>query len=77
MVEKEWREFCLKCFGNVGEAQCRDLRRTFYGGASAVYFLMLRMFDPGEEPTEADLQKMRDLQAELYDFNNEVKAGRA
>jgi hypothetical protein len=77
MIEKEWRKFCLACFGDISEQQYTDLRRTFYGGASAMYFSLLSMLDPGDEPTDADLQKMRDLHAELHKFNEDVKAGLA
>jgi hypothetical protein len=77
MIEKQWREFCLACFGNISEQQYIDLRRAFYGGASALYFSIMRMLDPGDKPTEADLEKMHAMQAELYAFNEEVKAGRA
>lgn len=55
MIEKQWREFCLACFGDIGEQQYIDLRRTFYGGALALYFVILGMLDPGQEPTEADV----------------------
>ncbi len=77
MIEQEWKKFCLACFGNISDQQYIDLRRTFYGGASAVFFALMSMLDPGDEPTEADLQRMRDLHAELHKFNDDVKAGRA
>ena len=77
MIEQQWKAFCLACFGDISEQQYIDLRRTFYGGASTTYFAIISMLSPGDEPTEADLQKMRDLHAELQAFNDEVKAGRA
>jgi hypothetical protein len=79
MIEKEWLDFCRKCFGNISHQQYIDLRRTFYGGAAALYGLQMRLLDPsaGDEPTEQDLQMMRGLRTELDHFNEEVKAGRA
>lgn len=77
MIESEWKKFCLACFGNISEQQYIDLRRTFYGGASALFFLFMNMLEPGEEPTEADLTRITALRAELFAFNEEVKAGKA
>jgi hypothetical protein len=77
VIEAEWKEFCLACFGNLSEQQYIDLRRTFYGGASALYFALMKMLDPGAEPTDADLAKMRAFHVELTAFNEDVKAGKA
>lgn len=78
MIEQEWRKFCLACFGNLSnQQQYIDLRRTFYGGASMTYFYVMTKLDPGDEPTEADLQRIRDFHNELVAFNDAVKAGEA
>jgi len=77
MLESEWKKFCLACFGNVGEQQYIDLRRTFYGGASALFFVFMNLLEPGVEPTEGDLERVTALQQELMKFNEDVKAGRA
>lgn len=77
MIEEEWKKFCLACFGNIGEQQYIDLRRTFYGGASALFFVFMNLLEPGAEPTEGDLEKVTALQKELKSFNEDVKSGRA
>jgi hypothetical protein len=77
VIEEEWKKFCLACFGNISDQQYIDLRRTFYGGASALYFALMKMLDPGIEATEADLEKMRAFHGELAAFNEDVKAGKA
>jgi hypothetical protein len=66
LLANEFATFCKACFG-----------RTFYGGASAVYFLLLARVSPGDEPTEADIDLMRGLQRELGAFVESVKAGKA
>lgn len=76
-IEMEWRRFCLACFGDIGTQQYIDLRRTFYGGAAALFGLFMNMLDPGEEPTEADLTRISALQAEILAFNEAVKNGRS
>jgi len=76
-IEAEWKKFCVACFGDISDQQYIDLRRTFYGGVSALYLLLMRMLDPGDEPTEADLAKMRSIHNELMAFNEAVKTGKA
>lgn len=77
MIEGEWKAFCLACFGDISEQQYIDLRRTFYGGASALFFIFMSVLEPGEEPTEGDLEKITALQNEILSFNKDVKAGKA
>lgn len=76
-IEVEWLKFCLACFGDIEPQQYIDLRRTFYGGAAAFYGLLMSELDPGEEPTEEDMDKMASLHNELIAFNDAVKAGKA
>jgi hypothetical protein len=77
-IDKEWQGFVKACFPpDLDPVQLIDLRRTFYGGASALYGMIMQCLSPGDEPTEADLQMMRDIQTELQDFNEMVKAGKA
>lgn len=76
-IDHMWREFCLKCFANISHEQYIDLRRTFYGGASALFFLMMRYLDSGDEVTEHDMAMMHNLKDEIYSFNEDVKAGKA
>jgi hypothetical protein len=52
------------------EIQIKETRQAFYAGAS-ILFTVLTMpgvLDPGDEPTDADMQKMADLQAEIDAF---------
>lgn len=76
-IEKEWRKFCLACFGNISDQQYIDLRRTFYGGVSSLLSVQLNQLEPGDDATESDLAMMHSIQDELIYFNDEVKAGRA
>ncbi len=76
-IEKEWRKFCLACFGNISDQQYIDLRRTFYGGIAALLSVQLNQLEGGDEATENDLAMMHSIQDELIYFNDEVKAGRA
>ena len=75
LIEKEFEEFCLACFGDIGEQQYIDLRRTFYAGASALYFLVMNKLSDGSEITKDDLALMLSIHREIHQFNEDVKAG--
>lgn len=58
-------------------AQVTECRRAFYAGVEVLLRTIMRNLDPGDEPTEADMQRMADLEAELQAFVRDVEAGRA
>jgi hypothetical protein len=75
-LRHEWEEFSKAVFvRGMSAQQLTDLRRTFYGGASAMYFAVLRHLSPGDEVTESDLDFMMGLRKELHEFNEAVKRG--
>jgi hypothetical protein len=76
-IEEEWKKYCLACFGNISDQQYIDLRRTFYGGASALFFVFMGLLEPGLEPTAGDVERVTMLQNELLRFNQDVTDGKA
>lgn len=75
MIQKKFEKFSLACFGDIGKQQYTDLRRTFFAGASAFYFLEMHYMSAGDEPTEEDMNLMRGLHQEIHEFNAAVKRG--
>lgn len=59
------------------EIQVQEMRRAFYAGAAHLLGSVMRVLDPGSEPTERDLFQMQAIQNELDHFMSEVRAGRA
>lgn len=57
------------------EVQVTESRRAFYAGAGALFSLLLVVLDPGEEPTEHDLDRVTGLYDELKEFNRAVARG--
>lgn len=55
---------------DAGEVQINETRQAFYAGASILFTALTSpgMLDPGTEETEADMQTMADLQAEINEF---------
>lgn len=54
-----------------------EARRAFYAGAECLLVGVMRMLDPGSDPTDADLARMEALVAELKAFARDVAEGRA
>lgn len=55
--------------------QVQECRRAFYAGAHALFQHIMRNFETGEEPTDADLRMMDEIDAELKAFALSVKRG--
>lgn len=76
-IEKLWADFRRKVVPIAAPpVQVTEMRRAFYAGAGALFSELIRMLDPGTEPTEADLRKMDAIAMELEQFFAEVKAGK-
>lgn len=76
-INNEWlnyrRDVMPKGAPDVQYIECR---RAFMAGAEACYRVIMRMLEPGQEATDADLRKMAELDAELRQFAIDVKEGR-
>ena len=53
------------------------MRRAFYAGAESILFRVINALAPDDEPTEADLEIMNNLEQELQEFAKRVKEGLA
>jgi hypothetical protein len=73
--QREFDLFCLACFGDITAQQYLDMRRTFFGGATALLGAAMRALSPGGDVTEADLAMVRTLRDEIIEFNAAVKRG--
>lgn len=78
LMAEQWSEFETKILPkNCGPVQRREMRRAFYAGAHAILFRVIELLAPETEPTAEDLQIMTDLNAELKEYAEDLKAGRA
>ncbi len=55
----------------AGQDQVTAMRVAFFSGASLVFDVLMAALDDGEEPTDADMQRMSALEAELSRFQVE------
>lgn len=52
--------------------QVKETKQAFYSGASVLFYKILNILDPGEEPTEKDLMVMDDIKAEIDRFGERL-----
>lgn len=67
-IEKGWDSYVKLLPPACSPVQIKETRQAFYGGAAILFEALMRMLDPGQEPTDADMQRMSDIQKELHDF---------
>ena len=53
-------------------AQLAEIRQGYYSGAAVLFQTLMLSLDTDEEPTEADMQRMASLQAEIDEFGLEL-----
>jgi hypothetical protein len=77
-IGKEWDSYRKHLIPkDASTVQIVESRRAFYAGAQSLLAIIVKMLDPGTDPTEADLRKMGEIDQELKDFCEDVKRGRA
>lgn len=74
LVEGGWRAYCLLSLNSCSELQKSEMRKAFYFGAQHVFASILSILDPGEEPTEKDMETVTNVHAELKKFVEEMEA---
>lgn len=74
-IEAGWHSYrAIVIPKTAGATQVEECHRAFYAGAAILFESIMRMLDPGEEPTDADLTKMDAIQKELRDFGRGLDA---
>jgi hypothetical protein len=69
IIEAGWVGFKLMVFPNSApEMQLVAMRQAFFAGAQHLYTSILRVMDPGDEPTDDDINRMTLINKELRDF---------
>jgi hypothetical protein len=50
------------------DIQISECRLAFYAGATVLFYAIMASLDEGEEPTEADLKRMDNINEEIENF---------
>ena len=75
IIEGGWRCYeLLSGLKNAPEIQRNECRKAFFLGAQHLFGSVLGMLDPGMEPTDLDLERMKKLNAELRAFLKSLAA---
>lgn len=56
---------------DASEAQIAETRQAFYSGAAILFEGLIKLLDPGPNVTEADIQRMIDIAAEITAYGQE------
>lgn len=72
-IEKSWESYRkLVVPADASETQVRETRQAFYAGASIIFTGMIHIMDGGDEPTDADMKRMMDIQLEIDAFGQQL-----
>lgn len=78
LLETAWQDYEKNTLPpGAPKIQIVETRRAFYTGARALLSSLLKVFGPGQEPTESDMLIMDGVQEELDQFYGDIKEGRA
>lgn len=77
LLNNEWDRFREEVLSpHAPEVQITEMRRAFFGGAAALFGVMMSKLDPGDEPTDRDMAQMDAIDQELKDFVSKVGSRR-
>lgn len=76
LIIAHWQKYANDIMpADVSDVQLRECKRAFYAGGTAFMHILMDGLTNGDEPQQADIQKMRDLWAELMKFKDDVVKG--
>lgn len=74
LIEAGWAAFrWLVLSPNAPEIQINEMRYAYMAGAQHLFSSILGILDPGQEPTDADMQRMDLIDKELLAFRDEME----
>ena len=54
------------------DVQIKETRQAFFAGAAVLFETLMMALDSGDEPTDNDLKRMADLQAEIDEYGQQL-----
>jgi hypothetical protein len=75
LIEAGWIALRIAAIpADAPQIQLDEMRQAFFAGAQHVFHTMMRVLDPGEEPTANDLRRFELLDKELRGFIGQFAA---
>ena len=75
LIHEQWTLFRKLLPLDTGPDQIIDMRRAFYGGSSALFYVITHRLSDGQEATDDDISMMDDIAAEFVEFSELIKNG--
>ena len=68
-IEIGWNSYRAKVVpGDASDVQLTETRQAFFAGAAVLFEGIMAGLDNTAEPTDGDMQRMADIQAEIDEF---------
>jgi hypothetical protein len=64
-MEKMWQDFARLVLPDAPPDVRESMKSVYYAGALSMFTWLMEYLEPGEEPTESDLDKVSVIKAEL------------
>lgn len=75
LIEAGFAMLCkMSMAPDASPTQVREMRMAFFAGAQHVFGTIMSILEPGADPTDADLRRMDQIDAELKRFIAEFEA---
>jgi hypothetical protein len=75
LIEAGWTGFRLAVISPDAPAiQLDEMRKAFFAGSQHLFTSIMTIMDPGQEPTEADLERLTLINKELEEFAKNLLA---
>lgn len=68
IIEGGWRGLEALLLSKAPQAQRTEMRKAFFCGAQHLFASIMEIMEPGSEPVEKDLQRIRLIHKELEAF---------
>lgn len=72
-IESGWQSYRHMVLpADAPEVQVKECQQAFYAGAAILFQGLMTALDPGNEPTDRDMLRMANIQAELDEFGQQL-----
>ncbi len=73
IIEGGWRAMEILMLQGVSDVQRSEMRKAYFFGAQHLWASVMGILEPGDEPTDLDLERMEKIHNELEKFVEEMK----
>lgn len=74
LIEAGWVSLRIAAINSTADAdQLREMRMAFFAGAQHLFSSIMTIMDEDAEPTDKDMQRLEQIDAELARFGDELR----